>query len=105
MKKSASRAFLAPVAEDCLVRLGERISALRRIRRLPQADLAAKAGVGLSTIAAIEAGSPTVQIGFYMAVLFAVDALQGVDEVALLAQDPLAVEQLGSRLLPHRVRR
>jgi transcriptional regulator with XRE-family HTH domain len=105
MKKSSSRAFLPPAAESALMRLGERISAARRIRRLTQADLAAKAGVGLSTIAAIEAGSPTVQIGFYTSALFAVDALRGVDEIAVLSNDSLAVEQLGSRLLPQRVRR
>lgn len=105
MKKSASRAFLHPAAEDALARLGGRISLARRARRLTQADMAAKAGISVSTLLAIEAGAPTVQIGFYVAALFAVDALSGLDEIAVLAHDPAAIDQLGTRLLPKRVRK
>jgi len=56
-------------------------------------------------MAAIESGSPTVQIGFYLGVLFALDALDGLDKVAVLADDPAAVERLSEDLLPRRVRR
>lgn len=105
MKKSASRASLHPAAEDALTRLGARINLARRARRLTQADMAAKAGISVSTLLAIEAGAPTVQIGFYLSALVAVDALSGLDQVAVLAHDPAAVDQLGTELLPRRVRR
>ena len=92
-------------AEDALLRLGARINRARRARLLTQADLASKSGVSLSTMAAIESGSPTVQIGFYMGVLFALDALEGLDKVANLADDAGAVDRLVEEHLPKRVRR
>lgn len=104
MKSSASRAKLPLPAEDALLRLGERISRMRRARYLTQADLAVKSGVSLSTMVAIEAGAPTVQIGFYLGALFALDALEGLEHVAVLAEDPATVERL-SESLPKRVRR
>jgi transcriptional regulator with XRE-family HTH domain len=59
------------VVEDALTDLGERISLARRARRLTQPDLAAKAGIGLSTLLSIEKGHPTVQIGSVLMVLWA----------------------------------
>lgn len=88
-----------------MVRLGRRISGLRRSRLLTQADLAAKADVSLSTLAAIAAVSPTVQIGFYLGTLFALDALDGPARVAVLADDAATVNRLSEDLLPKRVRR
>ncbi|RZJ06913.1 MAG: transcription factor [Rubrivivax sp.] len=105
MKVSASRARIPLPAEDALERLGSRISRARRARLLTQADLASKSGLSLSTMAAIEAGSPTVQIGFYLSVLFALDALQGLDLVATLKEDETTLERLSNDLLPKRVRR
>lgn len=104
MKKSASRSSLPPPAEDALARLGGRISTLRRARFLTQSDLAAKAGTSLSTLAAIEDGEPTVQIGFYLTALWALDSLAGLDRVATLADDESMVERL-VEALPKRVRR
>ena len=104
MKTSASRAILPLPAEDALLRLGGRISQARRARYLTQADLASKSAVSLSTMAAIESGSPTVQIGFYLGVLFALDALDGLEKVAVLAEDAATVNRL-SENLPKRVRR
>jgi len=103
MKTSAARSFLPIPAEDALIRLGERIGEVRRARLLTQADLASKAGVSLSTLSAIEAGAPTVQMGFYLSVLYAVDAIEGLEEVALLTKDAAAVQQL-KMSLPKRVR-
>lgn len=91
-------------AEDALMRLGGRINRARRARMLTQADLAAKSGVSLSTLSAIESGSPTVQMGFYLGVLFALDVLDGLDKVAVLADDPALVNRLSEDLLPKRVR-
>ncbi len=91
-------------AEDALQRLGARISSARRARYLTQSDMASKAGVSLSTMAAIETGTPTVQIGFYLGVLFALDALDGLDKVAVLADDEETLSRL-SESLPKRVRK
>ena len=91
-------------AEDALQRLGSRISSARRARYLTQADLAAKAGVSLSTMAAIESGEPTVQIGFYLGALFALDALEGLERVATLTDDEATMSRL-IESLPKRVRR
>jgi hypothetical protein len=67
--------------------------------------LASKSGVSLSTLSAIESGSPTVQMGFYLGVLFALDLLGGLDKVAVLADDPAIVNRLSEVLLPRRVRK
>lgn len=104
MKTSASLAMLPLPAEDALQRLGARISSARRARYLTQSDMASKAGVSLSTMAAIETGTPTVQIGFYLGVLFALDALDGLDKVAVLADDEETLSRL-SESLPKRVRK
>lgn len=105
MKRSASPATLSLPAEDALLRLGDRISLARRARMLTQADLASKSGISLSTMSAIESGSPTVQIGFYLNVLFALNALDGLDKLAVLTEDPAIVNRLGESRLPLRVRR
>ena len=63
MKKSSSLSLLPFEAEDVLSSLAQRVVLTRRTLGLTQADLAAKAGVGLSTIVAIEKGAPTVQLG------------------------------------------
>lgn len=91
-------------AEDALLRLGGRLNRARRARYLTQADLASKSGVSLSTIRAIESGSPTVQTGFYLCVLFALDVLDSLEKVAVLADDAATVDRL-SEDLPKRVRR
>lgn len=105
MKISASRASISLPAEDALRRLGERISLARRARYLTQADLASKAGVSLSTMAAIESGAPTVQIGFYANALYAVDLLAGLDRVAMVSEDEVMVHRVGVDLMPKRVRK
>ena len=86
MKTSASLHLLSLDAEDLLRHLGQRISLARRARHLTQPDLAVKTGVGLSTITQIEKGAPTVQIGFYINALWALDLLRELQQ---------AVEQLG----------
>src|SRR5438552_1735086 len=102
MKTSASRAMLPLPAEDALLRLGTRINRARRARYMTQADLASKSGVSLSTIAAIESGAPTVQMGFYLCALFAVDSLAGLEKVAAISDDEAMVNRLSGDLLPKR---
>ena len=44
-------------------------------------------------------------MGFYLGVLSALDVLDGLDKVAVLADDPALVHRLSEDLLPKRVRR
>ena len=76
MKRSASPHLLPLPAEDLLRVLGERIHLARRARQLTQPDLAAQVGIGLSTLRLIESGAPTVQVGFYVMTLWALDLLE-----------------------------
>jgi transcriptional regulator with XRE-family HTH domain len=70
---------------------------------LTQADLAAKAGVGLSTIVAIEKGAPTVQLGFWLNALWALDLLQPFAQLTQLGLGAPGIALLEAQL-PQRVR-
>jgi transcriptional regulator with XRE-family HTH domain len=69
------------------LRLGARIAALRRIKRMRQQDVAAAAGLARATVREIERGSATAGIGSYLRVLEVLDALNDVNRVAHLAED------------------
>jgi transcriptional regulator with XRE-family HTH domain len=75
------------IVEDSLVDLGERISLARRARRITQPDLAAKAGISLSTLTAVEKGTPTVQIGSVLMVLWALGLEGTFDTLSSLGSD------------------
>ncbi len=75
------------IVEDSLADLGERISLARRARRLTQPDLAAKAGIGLSTLLAVERGAPSVQIGSVLMVLWALGLEGTFDTLSNLGSD------------------
>ena len=88
MKRSASVHLIPLPAEKLLRVLGERICLARRARKLTQPDLAAQVGVGLSTLRQIETGAPTVQIGFYVSALWALDLLDELrDSVQTLGRE------------------
>lgn len=70
-----------PVAQS-VVRLGSRIRLARVRRKLRQEDLARQIGRTRATVAAIEQGSPTTEIGAYVAALWALGLLQELDLVA-----------------------
>jgi transcriptional regulator with XRE-family HTH domain len=65
-----------------VVRLGSRIRLARVRRKLRQEDLARQIGRTRATVAAIEQGSPTTEIGAYVAALWALGLLQELDLVA-----------------------
>jgi transcriptional regulator with XRE-family HTH domain len=75
-----------PAAEDApaesLSRLGSRIRIARLRRKLRQEDLARQIGRTRATVIAIERGSPTTEIGAYVAALWALGLLQELDLVA-----------------------
>ncbi|WP_423599594.1 transcriptional regulator [Roseateles sp. MS654] len=91
------------IVEDSLADLGERISLARRARRLTQPDLAAKAGIGLSTLLAIEKGAPTVQIGSVLMVLWALGLEGTFDSLSNLGSDK-ELSELMADSVPLKVR-
>jgi len=78
---------MAPSSHDdapaqALVRLGSRIRMARLRRRLRQEDLARQIGRTRVTVAAIERGSPTTEIGAYVTALWVLGLLQELELVA-----------------------
>jgi len=103
MKTSALAHLLPFEVEDLLTQLGLRVSVARRARGLTQADLAVKAGISLSTLAAMEKGAATVQIGFWLNVLWALDLLPALADMLALGRDAQGAALLEAQL-PSRVR-
>lgn len=91
------------IVEDSLAALGERISLARRARRLTRPDLAARAGIGLSTLVAIETGAPTVQIGSVLMVLWGLGLEGTFDTLSNLGSDK-ELSALMADAVPLRVR-
>jgi transcriptional regulator with XRE-family HTH domain len=69
------------IIKKYLTDIGLRISVTRRLRGLRQQDIAEISGIGLSTIAKIEKGSPHVEIGSYLLVF---QALGFIDDISRL---------------------
>jgi transcriptional regulator with XRE-family HTH domain len=86
-----------------LENLGARIALSRKARGLRQSDLALMAGVGRSTVVAIEKGSPEVTMGNYARALNAMGILDQLSSVANPLYDLDAVEMMTAKL-PERVR-
>lgn len=87
-----------------LEQLAAAVSQARRRRSWTQADLAAKAEISLSTLTAIEKGTPSVQLGHWLKVLWAMDLTEPLLQAlqASLTQD---LQQHANEHLPQRVRR
>ena len=81
--------------------LGNNIRTARLKRRLPQAVLAERAGIGLSTLIKIENGNCGVAIGAVASVLLALDL--GTPFADIGGTDPLA-QALENERLPKRIR-
>ena len=104
MRTSISPTQLPFEAEDLLIELARRVRAVRKARGLTQADLAAKAGISTNTLVTMEKGAASVQIGYWLTVLWALDLLDGLAEpVSHLGKTPDDVALLETRL-PRRVR-
>jgi transcriptional regulator with XRE-family HTH domain len=78
------KAVLFPQTAKKLRTVGEQIKLARLRRHLTAQAVADKAGIGRSTVVQIEKGSPSVSMGFYLAVL---NALGLQDDILLLARD------------------
>ncbi len=77
-----SAATLDDSAAQALVHLGARIRLARVRRRLRQEDLAKQIGRSRATVVGIEKGSPSTEIGAYVATLWALGLLQELDLIA-----------------------
>lgn len=75
-----------------LLALGERISQTRRVRDYTQTILAGIAGVGLSTVVALEAGKPSVSMGNLFKVLDALGMLWQLDKLLAPENDEVMLQ-------------
>lgn len=90
--------------QGILLNLGGKITLARRARRWSQSDLAAKAGIGITTMVAIEKGSAKVQFVHWLSVLWALDLLDIV-EMAAQPEDDALLKALIEKRIPERIRR
>ena len=67
---------LLPETEVILNKMGEQIKMARMRRNIPAELMAEQAGISRSTLHKIEAGSPSVSLGNYAAVLHKLDHME-----------------------------
>lgn len=91
-------------AADRLRQLGHRIRLARTRRRLPAAEVAAKARINRNTLTALEQGKPSVAIGAYIAVLWVLGLERTLDAVAHADSD-IQGKTLEAARRPTRVRK
>ncbi|MER9442249.1 helix-turn-helix domain-containing protein [Mesorhizobium sp. M0340] len=82
-----------------LRKLGADIHDARRRRRLPMAVVAERAFTSRSTLQRVEAGDTNVSIGIYAGVLQALGLLDGLSQIADIANDTVG-QTLASADLP-----
>ncbi|MBC7699771.1 helix-turn-helix transcriptional regulator [Aquabacterium sp.] len=68
--------------EQSLKRLGADLRTARLRRNLTIEDVAGKIGTGLRTVSDAEKGKPSTTVAVYTAILWALDLLSQLDEVA-----------------------
>jgi transcriptional regulator with XRE-family HTH domain len=79
--------ILLPKVANILIELGANIKLARLRRKLGAEQVSERAGIGRTTLWAIEKGSPLVALGFYAQVLFVLGLEKGLVKVA--GDDPL----------------
>lgn len=89
--------------QSVLAGLGQKITLARKARRWTQSDLAAKAGIGITTMVSIEKGTAKGQFAHWLNVLWALDLLDILEMAARPEDDSLAMALLEKRL-PSRIR-
>lgn len=73
--------------EQTLKRLGANLRTARLRRNLTQAEIAEKIGTGMRAVADAERGRPSTGIAVYAALLWALDLLDQMNEVATPEND------------------
>lgn len=79
------------VLERAMKQMGEQIKLARKRRHLSMADIAERATVTRLTVSKVEHGDPTVSIGIYARVLYALNLEK---DITLLAADDVLGRQL-----------
>lgn len=83
---------IMPKTLDILKTMGEQIKMARLRRNLPVKIVSERAGISRNTLWQIEKGNPSVAIGYYAAVLHALNNLDG--DLLLVAQDDVLGKKL-----------
>ena len=83
---------IMPKTLDILKTMGEQIKMARLRRNLPVEIVSERAGISRNTLWQIEKGNPSVAIGYYAAVLHALNNLDG--DLLLVAKD----DEFGKKL-------
>lgn len=85
--------------EQAMLDLGRRIAIARKARGYTQPELAAAAGVGLSTVVGIEGGHPGASIGNVFRLLDVLHLLGQVDSLLDPARDEMVTEAGVTKLM------
>ena len=101
MSKSTMGTKLSRKLEQKMQIVGEQIRLARLRRNLSIAQVAERATCSSLTVARIEKGAPTVAIGIYLRVLY---ALQLDDDILYIAKDDTLGRALQDMNLPQRER-
>ena len=101
MTKSTMGTKLPRKLEQKMQIVGEQIKLARLRRNLSVAQVAERATCSPLTVSRIEKGAPTVAIGIYLRVLY---ALQLDDDILFLAKDDVLGRTLQDMNLPQRER-
>ena len=102
-RSSLSYALISDAALGSLAAIGTRLKDARLLRNWTQADIADKAGLSESSIRKVEAGSPHITVGAYLALLDVLGLPTAFDRVIAPGDDTLG-EALGRNALRQRAR-
>ncbi len=102
-KRSGAQVAMPQPVARVLRRLGQDISAARRMRRLSQEDLAQRIGTSLSTVRRMEDGHAGTALHTFLRALHVLGRLDDLAQVMALENDALGMELVREQL-PQRVR-
>jgi len=102
-KRSGAQVAMPQPVARALRRLGQDISAARRMRRLSQEDLAQRIGTSLSTVRRMENGYPGTALHTFLRALHVLGRLDDLAQAMTLENDALGMELVREQL-PRRVR-
>ncbi|MEB2318429.1 MAG: helix-turn-helix transcriptional regulator [Pseudomonadota bacterium] len=102
-KRSGAQVAMPQPVARVLLRLGQDISAARRMRRLSQEDLAQRIGTSLSTVRRMEDGYAGTALHTFLRALHVLGRLDDLARAMTLENDALGMELVREQL-PQRVR-
>ena len=103
MRTSRSAIVLPLPVRRALRKLGHDLKDARRRRRIATTVLAERASVSRATLVKIEKGDPSVALGLYATVLFALNMAERLADLADVKNDAVGL-QLEEENLPQRIR-